>query len=60
MNKVCKRCGKEFSNPIPEVKNPDGIREVATVECCADCNALIMWVLYRDRSAYRLSGQMLR
>ena len=48
----CKRCGKEFENPIPEIKKPDGNKEIATIEWCAECNEFAMSILYRGRSAY--------
>jgi len=49
----CRRCGREFDNPVPEVTHPEDNREIASVECCADCNTLIMSVIFRGISAYR-------
>ncbi len=51
---ICLRCGKEFSNPIPPVTNPEGYTEIATDLWCADCNALVMTVLSRGRTAYQM------
>lgn len=53
---VCLRCGREFENPVPPVVNPEGGREIATSEFCADCNKLIMSVVFRDATAYRVPG----
>ena len=50
---TCKRCGREFDNPVPEVTYPEGIHDIATKEWCADCNALTLTVLFRESSAYR-------
>ncbi len=50
---ICVRCGKEYDEPIPKVTDPTGIKEIASEHFCADCNALIMTVIYRNRSAYR-------
>ena len=48
----CLRCGKEFENPMPEITVSDGYKEIASVLYCASCNAFVMSVLFRDRSAY--------
>lgn len=53
MPKLCRRCGREFTNPTPEVKEPGGRTEIACVGWCSDCNALTMSVLFREISAYR-------
>lgn len=50
--KICKRCGKEFTNPVPEVAVPTGITEIATTDWCADCNKFAMSIVYRWSSAY--------
>ncbi len=50
---ICKRCGREFSNPIPEITEPEGHREVASAEWCADCNSFAMSIVFRNSSAYR-------
>ncbi len=49
----CRRCGREFDNPVPEITRPDGNPEIATSEWCADCNALIMTVVHRESTAYK-------
>jgi len=49
---VCRRCGREFTNPVPEVTDPSGNKEIACVEWCSDCNALAMSILFRWSSAY--------
>ena len=49
----CRRCGREFTESEPPVAKPEGIREIATVEWCADCNAFAMYILYKGRLAYR-------
>ena len=43
----------EFTSPIPEITWPDGEREIACAEWCANCNAYTMTVIFRDGSAYR-------
>ena len=52
-NQLCRRCGESFDNPYPEIKNPEGNNEIATVLWCDKCNELTMNVLFRDASAYR-------
>jgi len=49
----CRRCGKEFDTPYPEIKNGKGILDIATVEWCASCNEFAMHILYRGTSAYK-------
>lgn len=49
----CRRCGREFSNPVPEVTYPEGIHEIACKEWCAECNTYAMSVTFRWSSAYR-------
>jgi len=49
----CRRCGREFVDPVPEVIDPSGYREIACMECCPGCNTLAMSVLFREISAYR-------
>lgn len=58
--KICKRCNKEYSNPYPVAEKIGGILEIATKEWCADCNALTMYILFRDRSAFSLPNVRLR
>lgn len=60
MLKICKRCGKEYKTPYPVAENVGGVLEIATKEWCADCNALTMYVLFRDRCAYNLPDVRLR
>lgn len=48
----CRRCGREFDNPVPEVTYPKGSHEVACAEWCADCNAFVMNIVYREFTAY--------
>jgi len=55
----CLRCGRELDNPVPEVVNPGGIRDIACEEWCAACNALAMSVVYRESSAYYRSEKKL-
>lgn len=54
MQKVCRRCGREFTNPVPEVTNPGGDTEIACVEICADCNCFIMNIVRRSDCAYKV------
>jgi len=53
VERVCNRCRKPYTNPYPPTKNPGGVIEIATTEFCADCNAHVMHVLFRQNSAYR-------
>jgi len=53
---VCLRCGREFENPVPEVIDPEGGKEIATSEWCSDCNKLVMSIVFREVSAYRTKG----
>ena len=48
----CLRCTKEFEKSVPKVTNPKGVKEIATREYCAECNAFVMSILYRGNSAY--------
>lgn len=48
----CLRCGNWYENPVPPVTDPKGNLEIATVEWCADCNALCMSLVHRGSSAY--------
>ena len=53
----CRRCGREFDNPVPEVSNPSGIRtDIASTEWCSDFNKTAMSALYRDSGAYYVYG----
>jgi len=49
----CFRCGRGFTNPVPEVTDPTGNREIACKDWCSDCNCLVMSVIFREISAYR-------
>ena len=49
----CKRCGAEFSDPVPEVSVPEDNTEIACSEWCAGCNAFVMSIVFRESSAYR-------
>lgn len=49
----CRRCGREFTNPVPEVTIPTGNKEIACREWCPDCNCLTMSIVYRESTAYR-------
>lgn len=51
----CRRCGKEFTNPIPEVTVPEGDPEIACAEWCADCNRYAMNIIRRWATAYKAS-----
>jgi len=51
---ICLRCGREFDNSVPEVTVPDGRRDIATSEWCAECNAFAMNILLRWASAYKV------
>lgn len=52
----CRRCGRDFTTPIPDIVNPQGNLEIACVEWCAECNALAMSIIFRESSAYRTEG----
>ncbi len=54
---ICKRCGKEFEDSVPPVTRPDGNHEIACWEWCADCNAHVMSIIFRESSAYRIYGK---
>lgn len=56
---VCLRCGREFTNPVPEVTNPGLIRDIACKGWCAACNAFTMSVVYRWSSAYAVDPKQL-
>lgn len=49
---ICKRCGKEYEDPYPEIVGEGVNYEIATLEYCADCNALVMTLVHRESSAY--------
>lgn len=60
----CLRCGMYFGqydtegdyyyvNPYPPIVNPAGNPEIASDEYCPDCNAEVMFYIYRQGSAYR-------
>lgn len=48
----CRRCGREFTDPVPEVTTPSGNREIACVEWCPGCNTFVMNVIFRWNTAY--------
>lgn len=50
----CRRCGREFDNPVPEVTYPKGLHEIATSEWCAECNVFTMSIVFRESSAYKV------
>ncbi len=50
----CRRCGRKFDNPVPEITFPEGINEIACSEWCAECNQFAVSVLFRWSSAYRM------
>lgn len=50
----CRRCGREFDNPVPEVTYPEGINEIVCDEWCAECNKFAVSILFRWSSAYRV------
>jgi len=50
----CRRCGREFDDPVPEVTYPEGINEIVCREWCAECNRFAVSVLFRWSSAYRV------
>ena len=49
----CLRCGKDFETPYPEIVYPELDREIACVEWCPECNALVVNVVHRGSSAYK-------
>lgn len=51
----CKRCHREFDNPVPEVTHPEGFHEIMCAEWCAECNKFAVSILGRWNSAYRVS-----
>jgi len=53
MSQICTRCNRPFEDPVPSVTNNEGAHyDIATIECCADCNRIIMIYIYRFSSAY--------
>lgn len=54
----CLRCGRQFSNPIPKVRNLNAPRcellhkDIATLEWCANCNRIAVSGIFRNNSAY--------
>lgn len=56
---LCRRCGKEYENPVPKVVNPTGNKEFATSEWCATCNKRAMTVVFRESSAYWKKGDII-
>lgn len=56
----CRRCGRSFDDPVPEVTHSEGIHEIACVEWCAECNAFAMSIVFRESSAYRVAKGSLR
>ncbi len=53
--RICKRCGREYDNPVPPITNtdPNFNREIATADWCAGCNAFVASIVHRGRSAYQ-------
>lgn len=53
----CLRCGRDFSDPVPSVTNPDGRNpEVACRDWCGDCNRIAMMAVHRTSSLYFFQG----
>lgn len=48
----CARCGAEYTNPVPEVVDTDGIREIVSADWCAPCNRFVAAIVWQKRSAY--------
>lgn len=58
----CKRCGREFSNPVPPLGFPNTSEpdyEIACIHWCPDCNRAAMMAVHRGGSAYFMSGNKL-
>lgn len=51
--KICLRCGKKFTNPIPEVTNPNGVRaDIFTDDWCAKCNQIALMASQRRNTIF--------
>lgn len=50
----CFRCGREFESSIPKVTEVKGVKEIMCSDWCAACNAYVLSIVYRGRSAYTL------
>lgn len=50
----CIRCNREYTNPIPKIRNTKGNpqTEIAAVDYCPNCNRVVMSAVYRNNSAY--------
>jgi hypothetical protein len=54
----CLRCGREFKNPVPKIRNISNVRpellhyDIACVKWCANCNRVAMSGIFRNNSAY--------
>lgn len=55
----CRRCGREFTNPVPEVTDPGRDPEIACKEWCAECNAYTMNIIRRWSTAYAIDPRKL-
>jgi len=54
--KKCKRCGKEFDDPVPLVTNPSGYHtEICTDKWCPGCNRIGIIPIHRKASVYYVS-----
>ncbi len=50
---ICKRCGRPFENPFPDIRNPGGSHtEIVCFDWCANCNRIAASGIYRDNSIY--------
>ena len=56
---ICKRCGCYYEDPVPEVIEHNGNKEIATSGWCANCNSFAMSIIYRESSAYRKKPKLL-
>jgi len=56
--KTCTRCGAKFDNPVPRFTNPTHVHvellstEIGSVDCCADCNQVMMTAGHRNNTVY--------
>ena len=56
---VCLRCGRGFTNPVPEVTSPGSDPEIACKEWCAECNLFTMNIIRRWSTAYKIDPRKL-
>ena len=52
--RVCKRCGREYDDPVPPITNPGRYinTEIMSREWCAGCNTVGAMAIHRGTSAY--------